>query len=1213
MSLTYGFYNSLNHDRLYDATQMSSLFDGIIRDGIFESIGTQMMVKERSGMTVSVGEGRAWFNHTWTLLDAEYVVEVPEAEVVLDRIDALVLEVDSSIETRANSIKIIKGTPSSEPVPPVLAETETLHQHRLANISVKAGTTTITQAEITNFIGTSETPFITGILETMNVDSLIAQWQSEYKQMKDADHTNYISTLNSDHAQYEAQREADDRAFDTWFANKMQEVLDWYDNLKIEIDHNVAVNLQNQIGTLNLLTTETKTNLVAAINELVAETYPCFIRATCAEEFASDTVELIYDGKVIKSKMIPSSEPYMVEFGVKETGKYTLREVGMDITANVNVGNYTIYNVGLYLGAISLTVDEGFMGYEISCSDGTTTKKWICDGLMHTFSVGLGNWTISATVEGTEYSVKVNVTEYKNYDAELHLKTTFEFQQWLDAAGITKKFDTLEDVLADEKTVRTLMTKHASVDVLVDLLANDEESANTILNNDICAKWINLRDYALDKLSSGYNLIPYPYTDGMSKTSNGITYTVNSDGSVTANGTVTGATSYFQVLSRQSQKYKFPKGKLRITGCPEGGTTSTYFMELGRTKTDGSYGSLAFDYGDGKIFDVTEDAYSQILIGIKVGTTVNNLTFKPMLVKVDENGTYPTEFYKHGASAITKIMDEVDKYGYGEWVIELKGIVPIMTSDIAENGQAIAQSSYSDRSAYFAFSPNETEWSSNLTISSNTPTWIGFRFNHPTKIKRVHYRFGTTVTSSTSQIVARNNNGEWVALTDLRTDTTLDNYIDIETNENYTDYALRITKQTVLSGSYLGRVDLLQFYDGSITGHAKGNVPVMTSNTAPYGVASAYQVFDGNASTSASGTDFSYQFVNPISIKKFESDIADGTLQVSDDGITWITNDNGYHLYARVHYSSSKTVHTIQFYGRELKISVPKMTSNTEPWGEVSADSSYDIGGLSSWKAFDGVLGRIDGYSWMSNKTSNQEDHYIIYDFNYSVCIRSIMYNWFALNNYAKNHYIKLYGSNDKTNWSGVIYSKTIDAITTTGDAQTLYFDFENSNGYRYYKLVVQANRYDGGSYYVFLPELQFYGLDYSEHDERHYIYDHGVELEEISSHKDSAGIIEKRSDELYASSPSNIDAWFITRQIDLSDYDLLRMVVGKQYIKGSDTLAVSRSNTQVDRNTMVASVSPIDNLPNNVFLNISNVKDSLYCVMDAVNSTVTIAEWWLE
>lgn len=70
MSVSYGFYNSMNGDRKYDATQMSSIFDGIINDGIYETIGDRFVVRTSGGMNVVVGTGRAWFNHTWTLNDS---------------------------------------------------------------------------------------------------------------------------------------------------------------------------------------------------------------------------------------------------------------------------------------------------------------------------------------------------------------------------------------------------------------------------------------------------------------------------------------------------------------------------------------------------------------------------------------------------------------------------------------------------------------------------------------------------------------------------------------------------------------------------------------------------------------------------------------------------------------------------------------------------------------------------------------------------------------------------------------------------------------------------------------------------------------------------------------------------------------------------------------------------------------------------------------
>lgn len=181
MSVTFGFYNSRDGDRRYDAVQMSSIFDGIIRDGVIQHVGDDLMVTANGeSMTVNVGLGRAWFDHTWTLNDALLPLEIPEAEAILDRIDAVVIEVDAREIVRANSIKIVKGKASSSPVKPDMLDTNELHQHPLAFVTVKSGATSIRQADIENAVGTSACPFVTAPLEKMDVDALIAQWKDQW-------------------------------------------------------------------------------------------------------------------------------------------------------------------------------------------------------------------------------------------------------------------------------------------------------------------------------------------------------------------------------------------------------------------------------------------------------------------------------------------------------------------------------------------------------------------------------------------------------------------------------------------------------------------------------------------------------------------------------------------------------------------------------------------------------------------------------------------------------------------------------------------------------------------------------------------------------------------------------------------------------------------------------------------------------------------------
>lgn len=180
MAITCGFFNSLEGDRKYDARQMGEMFDGLIMDGVFMSIGDALKTTPSSGMTVAVGTGRAWFLHTWTKNDSEYLIEVSAAESVLNRIDTIVLDVDNTEAVRNNTIKLIKGTPASNAKRPTLINITDHKQIPLADILVPAGATTLTATNITNIVGTSECPYVTGPLSIIQNDDILAAWQEEF-------------------------------------------------------------------------------------------------------------------------------------------------------------------------------------------------------------------------------------------------------------------------------------------------------------------------------------------------------------------------------------------------------------------------------------------------------------------------------------------------------------------------------------------------------------------------------------------------------------------------------------------------------------------------------------------------------------------------------------------------------------------------------------------------------------------------------------------------------------------------------------------------------------------------------------------------------------------------------------------------------------------------------------------------------------------------
>lgn len=254
MSVSSGFFNSLNGDRKYNAAQMSAIFDGLIIDGVFASIGTAFAVKAAGGLTVNVGIGKAWFDHTWTVNDSILPMTAPEAEVLLDRIDAVVLEVNGTESVRENTIKFVKGNPSSAPSRPTLTNEGNVHQYPLCYIYRKYGTAVINQADITPMVGTESTPFVTGILQTISLDELLGKWQDELDLFTDArsqEVDNWIAQEESDFTTWFNEMKADlqqeQTVLDQWIASEQADFLAWYNQMKNQLSGDVAGNLQLEI------------------------------------------------------------------------------------------------------------------------------------------------------------------------------------------------------------------------------------------------------------------------------------------------------------------------------------------------------------------------------------------------------------------------------------------------------------------------------------------------------------------------------------------------------------------------------------------------------------------------------------------------------------------------------------------------------------------------------------------------------------------------------------------------------------------------------------------------------------------------------------------------------------------------------------------------------------------------------------------------------
>lgn len=232
MTVTSGFFNSLNGDRKYDATQMAQLFDGIIRDGVFQAYGDAFAVTANGVDGVNVGTGRAWFNHTWTLNDAVIPIEMPSASLALARYDAIVLEVNTTDSVRENRIKVVEGTPSSSPAYPTMIHTATVNQYPFAYVFRPKNNSEILQSQIIPRVGTSDCPYVTGPLTIITVDQWTTAWESQWNQW------------------FASMTQEGNTEFDAWLNQTQLEFNEWFANLQDMLEPDVAARLAAKIAAL---------------------------------------------------------------------------------------------------------------------------------------------------------------------------------------------------------------------------------------------------------------------------------------------------------------------------------------------------------------------------------------------------------------------------------------------------------------------------------------------------------------------------------------------------------------------------------------------------------------------------------------------------------------------------------------------------------------------------------------------------------------------------------------------------------------------------------------------------------------------------------------------------------------------------------------------------------------------------------------------------
>lgn len=333
-------------------------------------------------------------------------------------------------------------------------------------------------------------------------------------------------------------------------------------------------------------------------------------------------------------------------------------------------------------------------------------------------------------------------------DAPESFNTLKEISDWIsghenDASAMNSAIkdnksaiETLQTDKADKTEIPTIPTNVSEFTNDAGYLTEHQDISNLVKKEE--GKGLSSNDYTSEEKTKlggvgtlqGRNLIPYPLTD---RTTSGITYTVQSDGSVLANGTASAENNAYYNFAYKTLKLGDTSYTLSCEGLPKSVYVYVYDETIGKAVANVSDTPVTKTF----VGDSTH-TYS-LSINVGKGTPVSDLAIKPIL----EMGTI-AHAYEPISESNVNLKDAIDKVPtsqgrnlisypyYNGTSYESNGVTYIVNEvdgTITVNGTATKESDFRLISPYDTSDRKTLELGQTYTLSDgvNQPNSIGYQ------------------------------------------------------------------------------------------------------------------------------------------------------------------------------------------------------------------------------------------------------------------------------------------------------------------------------------------------------------------------------------------------------------------------------------------------------------------------------------------------------
>ena len=212
-------------DRLYCSQDFATYFANFISNGVYPNPSNALKIENINGLLVKAKAGSGFINGYGYVLNEDLEITLNTANATYTRKDIVVLRLD--LVNRHIKIYVKEGTPSSSPQIPTITRNDDIYELKLAEITIKPATQTITQADILDTrLNKSVCGIVSSVVETVDTTELFNQYET------------YLNQKIEEWKQTQQQQSNE-------FNEQMTEIENWFTEVKLDITKLQSFNFDN--------------------------------------------------------------------------------------------------------------------------------------------------------------------------------------------------------------------------------------------------------------------------------------------------------------------------------------------------------------------------------------------------------------------------------------------------------------------------------------------------------------------------------------------------------------------------------------------------------------------------------------------------------------------------------------------------------------------------------------------------------------------------------------------------------------------------------------------------------------------------------------------------------------------------------------------------------------------------------------------------------